>query len=340
MLNVQPKLNDIKKVKKELEKEMIKGILEYVKKGTFPNNSPNSYMNAYTLVQNVADMGDPQCEELFKYHNKIIQTFIESCYKKINKLSGTQFVDCFIKETENINFLIYWMNRIFTYLDRFFTKAKMKNSLSKNAINLYRDYYFTLLQDEIHKEVNKLIKEDRNCNIESRPKIKIILKVINDLDLVNPKIIKENNKISWIPDKPEKSDFAFAQKWYNDSFEKETIKFVKDKANIDIHNMSAPEYITSQLKYLSEEKKREDEYINPKFYDKINKINYKYLVGENAEELGKMDTGISYMFTNKRTEELKKAYKLISLYPDSLKVIISAFSPYIKKRGEEINENK
>ena len=66
-------------------------------------------------------------------------------------------------------------------------------------------------------------------------------------------------------------------------------------------------------------------------------INYKYLVGENAEELGKMDTGISYMFTNKRTEELKKAYKLISLYPDSLKVIISAFSPYIKKRGEEIN---
>ena len=340
MIIVQTKINDIKKVKKELEKEMIKGILEYVKKGTFPNNSPNSYMNAYTLVQNVADLGDSQCEELFKYHNKTIQTFIESCYKKVNKLSGTHFVDSFIKETENINFLIYWMNRIFTYLDRFFTKAKMKNSLSKNALNLYRDYFFTLLQDEIHKEVNKLIKEDRNCNIESRPKIKTMLKVINDLDLVSPKIIKENNKISWIQDTPEKSDFAFAKKWYTETFEKETIKFVKDKANIDIHNMSAPEYIASQLKYLSEEKNREDEYINPIFHDEINKINYKYLVGENAEELGKMDTGISYMFTNKRTEELKKAYKLISLYPDSLIIIRSAFSPYIKKRGEEINENK
>ena len=342
MTNIQTKLNDIKIVKKELEKEMIKGILEYVKNGIFPNNSSNSYMNAYTIVQNMADLGDSQCEQLFNYHNQIIQNFIEGCLKKVSKLSNIQLIDSFIKETENINFLIYWMNRIFTYLDRFFTRAKQKNSLSKNALNLYRDYFFLHLQDDIHKEVNKLIKEDRNCNIESRPKIKIILKIINDLDLVNPKIIKENNKICWIPekDKEEKNEPTFANKWYKDSFEKETIKFVKDKANADIHSMSAPEYITSALKFINEEKIREKEYINPIFHNEINKIIYKYLVGENAEELGKMETGIPYMFTNKRIEELKKAYQLINLYPDSLKVLTTAFQPYIKKRGEEINENK
>ena len=342
MTNIQTKLNDIKIVKKELEKEMIKGILEYVKNGIFPNNSSNSYMNAYTIVQNMADLGDSQCEQLFNYHNQIIQNFIEGCLKKVSKLSNIQLIDSFIKETENINFLIYWMNRIFTYLDRFFTRAKQKNSLSKNALNLYRDYFFLHLQDDIHKEVNKLIKEDRNCNIESRPKIKIILKIINDLDLINPKIIKENNKICWIPekDKDEKNEPTFANKWYKESFEKETIKFIKDKANADIHSMSAPEYITSALKFINEEIIREKEYINPIFHNEINKIIYKYLVGENAEELGKMETGIPYMFTNKRIEELKKAYQLINLYPDSLKVLTTAFQPYIKKRGEEINENK
>ena len=128
MTNIQTKLNDIKIVKKELEKEMIKGILEYVKNGIFPNNSSNSYMNAYTIVQNMADLGDSQCEQLFNYHNQIIQNFIEGCHKKVSKLSNIQLIDCFIKETENINFLIYWMNRIFTYLDRFFTRAKQKNS--------------------------------------------------------------------------------------------------------------------------------------------------------------------------------------------------------------------
>ena len=342
MIQFQPKISDLKTAKKELEKEMIKGIIDYAKNGTFPNNSPNSYMNAYTIVQNLADMGEHQCEELFLYHNKIIQNFIEDCYKKVKKLSNIQMIDDFIKQTENINFLIYWMNRIFTYLDRFFTKAKQKHSLSKNAINLYKDYFFVLLQDEVHKEVNKLIKEDRNCNIESKPKIKIVLKIINDLDLSSPKIIKEKNKISWIPEakSEEKNDHSFANKWYKDSFEKETIKFAKNKASTDIHSMSASEYIESELKYINEEKERQKEYINPIYHNEINKLNYKYLVGENAEELGRMDTGIPYMFSTKRTEELKKAYQLISLYPESLKVITSAFQPYIKKRGEEISENK
>ena len=79
------KIKDIKQAKAEIEKEMIKGIIEYVRNGTFPNNSPNSYMNSYTIVQNLADLGDPECEALFNFHNKTIQGFIEECYKKISK---------------------------------------------------------------------------------------------------------------------------------------------------------------------------------------------------------------------------------------------------------------
>ena len=342
MMNIKPKICEIKLARKELEKGMIKGILEYARNGTFPKNKSDSYMSAYTIVQNMADVGDPECEDLFKYHNKIIQDFIEESYKKISKKSNTHLIDSFIKQTENINFVIYWMNRIFTYLDRFYTKAKQKNSLSKNSLEFYRDCLFVHLQDDIYKEVNKLIKEDRYCNKESRPKIKIILKIINDLDLSNPKIIKERNNITWTEEKEEndKKEHNFAEKWYKDTFEKETIKFAKEKANLDIHNMSAPEYIESQLKYLDEEYNRQSEYINPAFHNKINDINYKYLVGENAEELGKMDTGIPYMFANKRLDELKKAYKLFNLFPKSLEVITSAFYPYIKKRGEIINDNK
>lgn len=320
---------------------MIKGILEYLKNGTFPKNSPNSYMNAYTIVQNMADLGDSECESLFKYHNDIILRFIDDSKRSVTKESNVNLIDSVIKHTHNINFLIYWMNRIFTYLDRFYTKAKNKQSLSKNALDLYRDNFFVLLQNDIHREVNKLIKDDRNCNIESRPKIKEILKIINDLDLFSPRIVKENNKISWVPEKgtETKNEKEFGDKWY-ETFSKETSKFAKDKASADIHSMSAPEYVLSQLKYLEEEEVRKNEYINPNYHSDIDKINRRFLVGENAAELGKMDTGIPYMFTNKRNEELKKAYELISLHPESLRVITEAFQPYIRKRGEEISQNK
>ena len=235
-------IKDIKVAKKELEKEMIKGILEYIKNGVFPNNSPNSYINAYTIVTNMADVGDEKSKDLFEYHNETIQKFIKDCYKEVSKENSTQLIDSFIKHTDNINFLIYWMYRIFYYLDRFYTKSKSKNTLSQNSIKLYKEYFFNPLEDDIYREVNKLIKEDRNCNIESRPKIKTILKIIYVLDLSNPKIMKENNKISWIQEgENSNNETIYQDKWY-EKFKLETIKFAKDKGNADIHSMSAPEY--------------------------------------------------------------------------------------------------
>ena len=64
--------------------------------------------------------------------------------------------------------------------NRFYTTANSKGSLSQNALRLYRDYLFNLLQYDIYIEVNKLIKQDRNGNTESRYKIKIILKILNE----------------------------------------------------------------------------------------------------------------------------------------------------------------
>ena len=339
-MSSKEKIIDLKVAKKELEKGMIKGILEYVKNGIFPNNNPNSYMTAYNIVYNLTDQGDKESEALFEYYNKKIQQFIEDCYKTVSKENTTQLIDSFIKHTDNINFLIYWMSRIFTYLDKFYTKSRNKNTLSQNALHLYKEYFFDPLEDDIYREVNKLIKEDRNCNIESRPKIKTILKIIYVLDLSNPKIMKENNKISWVQEgEDSRNETIYQDKWY-EKFKLETIKFAKDKGNADIHSMSAPEYITSQLKYLDEENIRKSEYINPKYHPIIDKINHKYLIGENAEELARMDTGIPYMFATKRNDELKKTFQLFKLWEQSLNVITNAFMPYIKKRGEEINQNK
>ena len=123
----KPVIKDIEAAKKELEKIMIKGLFEYVKTGTFPNNCLNSYVDAYTIVCNFCDC-DSGSEALFDYHNKTIQKYIEDCYKIVSRETTTQLIDSFIKQTDNINFIIYWMKRIFTYLDKFFTKEKNINT--------------------------------------------------------------------------------------------------------------------------------------------------------------------------------------------------------------------
>ena len=194
-------------IKKLLENEkMIMGILEFTKTGTFPNNNKNAYFNSYTTIQNIADCGDYESEVLFEYYNKTIQNYIENCYKTISKETTSQLIDSFIKQTENINFLIYWMQSIFAYLERFYLVAKQKGTLSKSAIKLYKDYFFNPLENKIYAEVDKLIEE--HSDLDSKSKIETILKIINDLDLSEPKISKENNKICWIQ-KEDKSKFIF-----------------------------------------------------------------------------------------------------------------------------------
>ncbi len=63
-------------------------------------------------------------------------------------------------------FLFSWVNRIFTYLDRYYNKAKGMRTLAQNAINIYKSYFFNPLENYIYKKVNNLIEEDRKGNSE------------------------------------------------------------------------------------------------------------------------------------------------------------------------------
>ncbi len=336
-------IKDFKTGRKEIEKEMIKNILEYLKNGVFPNNNPHSYMNAYTIVQALSDMGDDKNRELLNYHNQTIENYIIDCKKELSTENNANLIDGFLLHTEHITFLIYWMNRIFCYLDRFYTKQKSKTSLAKHAMNLYNKIFFDEFKTDIFIEVNKLIKEERNGNLESRSRIKAVMKIFKDLDLEFPKIIKENNRIIWISEKEEeekKSENAIQHLWFENYFTNETIKYAEQKANADIHSMSAPEYVLSQLKYLDEENERKIEYINPKYHSQIDKINSEKLIGDVMHELAEMDTGVKNMLETKKDDQLTNIYKLFKLLPRSLTEITEKFDPYIRSRGKALYENK
>ena len=336
------KYKDFKVVKAEVKSEMIDNIHEYLKNGTFPNKKPNAYMTAYTAVQTHADLGDKECAMLLEYHNGVIRDYIQDCLNDLSKETNVNLIDAFIKHTEHITFLSYWMNRIFCYLDRFYTKAKCKITLAKNALTLYTENFFNQFRNNIFIEVNKLIREDRQGIREYRPKIKIVMRIIKDLDYEFPKLIKENNKISWIQEKENSkgTEIAIQNDWYENYFLGDTLKFSRDKGKGDVQTLSAPEYIVSQLKYLDEEYERQREFINEKFHNKINDINYQNLIGDHMKEIASMDTGIKKMLETKNDVQLTNLYKLFKLYPASLVEITEEFQPYIKSRGNTLYENK
>ena len=345
---------EVKDGVKIIEEEVLNNIFEYLKTGKFKKISNDSYMNAFTAINKLADKGDRNCAKLLDYHNRIIEKYIMECKIYLNLENYDNFINKFLEQVEKIYFLIYWMNMIFSYLDRFYTRAKDKISLAHGAMNIFKSKYFDEIKNDIFIEVDKLINEDRNGNKEPRIKIKKILNILKDFELVYPKIIKINdeggdkNKIIWINGESfrkneNKIEITINEQdlWFNEYFIEDTKKYLEKKVNKDLLNMSFSEYILAQIKYLEEESERLNEYINPKYHKKINEINYQYLIINALKEYGSLNIYIKNLFNNEEYSQLINISKLSKLIPKDLDPIPPVFYSYIKSKYEEkfSNEN-
>ena len=326
-----------------IKQEMIDNILHYLKTGIF-RQKPNSYMNAYEAVHSMSDEGEKECHELLTYHNQVIEKYIIECKEELNCEKNQNLIDKFLLHTEHINFLIYYMNRIFCYLDRFYTYAKFKKFLANFSMDLYKSNFLEAFKKDIFIAVDELINGERNGSgtDESKAKIKSIIKILDEMNYQKLDITKENYKIIWInKDKdgylPESE---LKNLWVNEYFIKDTEKFIKNKAISDFQRMTVPEYLSSQIKYLEEEKERLKEYIEPRFHDKINAVNYQYLLGQYNEEFKITDEMIMKALEKQENDQLINMYKISKLLPEYLNDIEKEFTKYIRNSCEKLFANK
>ena len=207
----------------KIKSSMIDGLLNYLHTGTFPNNSPNSYMIAYSAVHSLSDDDLNSNNHLFDFYKKTIENYVKEAHKKLQPLQNEELVNEFLTENEKCNILNYWMKRIFTYLDKFYTKNKNLGTLCTNSLKIYREILFLPLKNKLYDAVNKLIKEDRECNVIYRYKIKNLLKIIEEVDLKDPEILKENDKLIWTGTHEDQ----YIKEWFNGSFTKETKNYAE-----------------------------------------------------------------------------------------------------------------
>ena len=164
---------------------------------------PSEYMDCYKEIQIAADLGEIESGKLFNFHNETIEKYIIECKNKLIEESKTNLIDGFLKYTNKINFFIFWMNRIFCYLDRFYNKIN-NTSLSKKEMELYKSIFYEEFKDNIQEEINKIKTEGNNENDELNTKYKNIMKIQKEMELKDPIIFRDNygtKEIKWIEKK-------------------------------------------------------------------------------------------------------------------------------------------
>ena len=335
-------LEEYEKSKKEMENIMINSLLLYVKDGTIPKGNNSTHMTCYNTIYNFTDSG--YGDELLNFHNSKIREAADGCYERIKNLSGFDFIDSFIDCNNKLNSLIFSMSRIFLYIsnnhlkgseDKNNVRKYQEDNVSEFSMKIYKETFFNKLKNKIFSSLNEiLIRDERNGNNEFRIKLISIMKTLQCMDYNKPRILKisETSK-NWQEEEKDtaKIKLAYQDEWFR-YFESETIKYIRNKAERDIKNNSAPEYVKCELKYLNEEDERLDSYVYGGYHARIKEINYEYLIKNNAQQIVDMDTGINNMFKTKKKDELNEVYQLFSFYPECLKLIQSSFRAYIRER--------
>jgi len=335
-------LEEFEKSKKEMENIMINSLLLYVKDGTIPKGNISTNMTCYNTIYNFTDSG--YGDELLNFHNSKIEEAANGCYERIKNLSGFDFIDSFIDCNNKLNSLIFSMSRIFLYTsnnhlkgtdDKNNNRKYQQDDVSEFSMEIYKENFFNKLKNKIFSSLNEiLIRDERNGNNEFRIKLISIMKTLQCMDYNKPRIFKisETSK-NWKEEEKDtnKINLAYQGEWFR-YFESETIKYIRNKAERDIKNNSAPEYVKCELKYLDEEDERLDSYVYGGYHARIKEINYEYLIKNNAQQIVDMDTGINNMFKTKKKDELNEVYQLFSFYPECLKLIQSSFRAYIRER--------
>ena len=335
-------LEEYEKSKKEMENIMINSLLLYVKDGTIPKGNNSTHMTCYNTIYNFTDSG--YGDELLNFHNSKIEEAANGCYERIKNLSGFDFIDSFIDCNNKLNSLIFSMSRIFMYTsnnhlkgtdDKNNVRKYQQDDVSEFSMEIYKENFFDKLKNKIFSSLNEiLIRDERNGNNEFRIKLISIMKTLQCMDYYKPRIFKisETSK-NWKEEEKDttKIKLAYQDEWFK-YFESETIKYIRNKAERDIKNNSAPEYVKCELKYLDEEDERLDSYVYGGYHARIKEINYEYLIKNNAQQIVDMDTGINNMFKTRKKDELNEVYQLFSFYPECLKLIQSSFRAYIRER--------
>ena len=192
--------------KKKLEETFVNKILNYLKDDTSQklDISIDTHMDCYNFVTYFGNM-DTEAEDLYNYHSEIIEKSMAICFEKIKDLEGLEFIDSFIKCTKKINSIINLLSKIFSFLDFYFVKFRKIKELNENSMDVYKKRFFDKLQTKLFTILKEIIsKEEKNEEVQK--KVEAIMNIINYLDYVKPKIIKEKNEFIWIETSEEKNE--------------------------------------------------------------------------------------------------------------------------------------
>eukprot|EP00932_Pfiesteria_piscicida_P007280 SRR837773.1731.p1 GENE.SRR837773.1731~~SRR837773.1731.p1 ORF type:complete len:216 (+),score=77.51 SRR837773.1731:98-649(+) len=156
-------------------------------------------MKAYSVVVQFGDQ--PQHSlKLYNFYKEVVQGYCRELIAGLTGVTGSDFISKLARFWEKLTILIYWLQRVFQYLDRFFTQKAdsdlsivEKPQLFTAAVQIFSSEVYTKLCDKMVVEVIAEINRERDGLMVDVDALRLVIEAFCIVDNRQPKVEKSKD---------------------------------------------------------------------------------------------------------------------------------------------------
>mmetsp|Transcript_81622 Transcript_81622/g.210149 ORF Transcript_81622/g.210149 Transcript_81622/m.210149 type:complete len:755 (-) Transcript_81622:486-2750(-) len=322
-----------------IEDERVQPLRNYLKTGVFENKTNFSFMKAYSVV---VAFGDQQQHsyKLYVYYKKVISEYCQEVMAAMGDCcSGEELLKALAELWEKSTILVFWMQRVFQYLDRFFTKNNNEYpDLFSAALRAFQEAVYDRCKDRCIAAMIDAINRERNRHDIDQDVIRLLVEMLCTVGDPQPKIVKEKGAVERLMWQ------SHSKGCYKVDFESalltSTSDFYRAKVTGWLAEYTCPLFLKEVARRLEDEEKRLGQYLDRSSEQELRTVVQRELILNTAKQLVEMESGCQAMYHNKKYDELTLMYKLFRREPTMLPHMTNLMEPYIEQRCTRIVDDQ
>jgi len=299
----------------ELPSDVAAGQQNAEKQKLFPHER---YMDLYTKIYNMCTQRAPNnwSEQLYVRYGEAMTAYVQT--RVLPALRGKNDHALMVevaKRWANHKIYVRWMERFFTYLDRYYVKLQSTDTLHNKGFLVFQNTVFEQVKVEVRGAVLNSIDEERAGNMIDVELIKGIVNMYQELGLGNLNVYQQD---------------------FEDHFLPATAEHFSRKASGWLSEDSFPDYLKKAEEALDQEEARVNNYLHRATLPKLKHVVIKAIVQQPQKQLLEKETGVAYLLDNDKREDLQRMHKIFGLVDGGLNPIAASFKDYVTKAAEKV----
>lgn len=215
----------------------------------------------------------------------------------------------------NHKIYVKWMDRFFTYLDRYFVKLQSVESLSHRGYSIFHQLIFEEVKRDTRDALLRVINLERQGEHIDQDLVKGIVEIFIDLGLGKMDVYNTEFEEALLP---ATNDYFVRQSrgWFSED--------------------SFPEYLRKAEAALLAEEQRVTNYLHRSTQPKLKQVVIQALLTQPQQQLLEKETSLVYLLDNNKRDDLSRAHRMFQLVDGGLAPIAACFRQYVQDKGNKL----